>query len=185
MTLQQSVALRNAMIGQYEPTVGTAPKVQFRSGLPPADCATASSGTLGCEVNLPTDWMAAPSAGAVAKNGTWSATASAAILAQHFRLVDTAGTTCHEQGLVCEVWAASKAYIVNQQVSNGGNVYRATAAGTSAGSGGPSGTGGSITDGGVTWAFVQVGAEMTVDNTVLNSGQTVTVSSWSRTQGGA
>jgi hypothetical protein len=39
-------------------------------------------------------------------------------------------------------------------VTNGGNVYVLTAGGTSAGSGGPTGTGGSITDNGCTWAYV-------------------------------
>ena len=39
-------------------------------------------------------------------------------------------------------------------VTNGGNVYVCRAGGTSAGSGGPTGTGSSITDGGATWCYV-------------------------------
>ena len=49
-------------------------------------------------------------------------------------------------------WAPSTAYIVNNQVVNGVNVYRCTTAGTSASSGGPSGINPS-TDGSVTWAL--------------------------------
>jgi len=51
-------------------------------------------------------------------------------------------------------WAGTTAYSLNQYVNNGGNVYRCTVAGTSAGSGGPSGTGTGIVDGGVTWNYV-------------------------------
>jgi hypothetical protein len=52
-------------------------------------------------------------------------------------------------------WQASTAYAVGQQCSNNSNVYLCTAAGTSASSGGPSGTGTGITDGGATWNYVR------------------------------
>ncbi|MBN3734647.1 major capsid protein P2 [Burkholderia sp. Tr-20390] len=58
-------------------------------------------------------------------------------------------------------WAASTAYAVGAQVTNGGNLYKATAAGTSASSGGPSGTSTSITDGGVTWTYVSAAGSVT------------------------
>ncbi len=50
-------------------------------------------------------------------------------------------------------WVGSTAYAVDDLSTNGGEVYECTAAGTSAASGGPSGTGTSITDGTVTWRF--------------------------------
>lgn len=50
-------------------------------------------------------------------------------------------------------WQASTAYALQQQVSNGGILYRCTVAGTSAASGGPTGTG-TPTDGTVTWAYM-------------------------------
>lgn len=50
-------------------------------------------------------------------------------------------------------WAGNTAYAVNNRVKNNGNIYRATVAGTSALTGGPSGTGGAIVDNGVTWAY--------------------------------
>jgi lysophospholipase L1-like esterase len=50
-------------------------------------------------------------------------------------------------------WTASTAYALNTVVKNGGYAYRCAAAGTSAGSGGPSGTSNTITDGSVTWAY--------------------------------
>ena len=50
-------------------------------------------------INLPADWMAAASAGAKAKAGTWQdAAADAAGTAAHWRLYATDGTTCHMQG---------------------------------------------------------------------------------------
>lgn len=51
-------------------------------------------------------------------------------------------------------WLANTAYAVGQTVSNGGNVYICTIGGTSAGSGGPTGTGLGIVDNTVTWNFV-------------------------------
>ncbi|WP_029313212.1 hypothetical protein [Acidiphilium angustum] len=50
-------------------------------------------------------------------------------------------------------WTASTAYTVGETVTNGGNSYRVTTAGTSAASGGPTGTTTSITDGTVTWTY--------------------------------
>jgi hypothetical protein len=50
-------------------------------------------------------------------------------------------------------WLASHAYTLNTFVSNGGNVYKCTTAGTSASSGGPSGTGSGITDNTAVWAY--------------------------------
>lgn len=51
-------------------------------------------------------------------------------------------------------WAQSTVYAAGAVVSNGGNYYVATGAGTSSGAGtGPSGTGGAIVDGTVVWAY--------------------------------
>jgi hypothetical protein len=51
-------------------------------------------------------------------------------------------------------WLGSTAYSVGYMVTNGNNRYRCTTGGTSASSGGPTGFGGSIADGGAIWAFV-------------------------------
>jgi hypothetical protein len=53
-----------------------------------------------CELTLPSDWMAAASSGTKAKSGTWSGTGAAAGTIAHFRIKDSAGTTCHVQGTV-------------------------------------------------------------------------------------
>jgi len=134
MTIQLSVAVRNARLDSIETTVSTSPKLQIRSGAQPASCAAADSGTLLCEITLPSDWMAAASGGSKSKSGTWSATASATGTAGHYRLKDSAGTTCHEQGSI------------------------------------------TATSG---------GGDLELDNTSITSGQTVTISTWTRTDANA
>ena len=63
-------------------------------------------------------------------------------------------------GVACSVhydavpWAASTAYKVGDKVKNGGKVYQCDTAGTSAGSGGPSGTGSDISDNSARWDYV-------------------------------
>lgn len=100
MTVQYSAAVRDAKNDQVETTIGTAPKLQLRTGAQPANTAAADSGTLLCEITLPSDWMAASAAGVKAKSGVWSGTAVAAGTAAHYRVKDSPGTTCHEQGSV-------------------------------------------------------------------------------------
>jgi hypothetical protein len=61
------------------------------------------------------------------------------------------------------VWTISTAYSRGNLVTNGGNVYSCVSGGTSAGSGGPTGTAERIVDGTVVWQFQ--GAGTTVDLT--------------------
>lgn len=100
MAIQLSTTLRNARANQYETTIGASPKLQIRTGSPPANCAASDSGTLLCELTLPSDWMTAASSGAVSLNGSWTGTGAAAGTAGHYRLKDSGGSTCHEQGTV-------------------------------------------------------------------------------------
>lgn len=67
------------------------------------------------------------------------------------------GTTVTADYTVGSAWIASNAFAVGQYCTNGGNTYKCTAAGTSAASGGPTGTGSGITDGSVTWNYVGAG----------------------------
>lgn len=101
MTLQYSVAVRNARLDVVESTIGTAPILTIRTGAAPANCAAANSGTVLATVTLPSDWMANASSGTKAKSGTWEDTsADNAGTAAHFRIHDSTGTTCHLQGTV-------------------------------------------------------------------------------------
>jgi hypothetical protein len=134
MAVQLSVAARNARLDAIETVAGAAAKLQFRTGAQPANCAAAASGTLLVEMTLPSDWMAAASGGTKVLAGTWQGIGAAAGSVAHYRIVDNAGTTCHEQGSVTA-------------------------------------TGG--------------GGDITVDNVVIASGQTVTITTKTLTDGNA
>lgn len=69
------------------------------------------------------------------------------------RTLQVAALQTQLNGADVTAWQASHAYSLNALVSNSGAVYKVTTAGTSAGSGGPSGTGGSIADNTVVWAY--------------------------------
>lgn len=122
MAVQLSVAVRNARQDATETTIGASPKLQFRSGAQPANCAAAASGTLLCELALPADWQAAASAGSKVKAGTWSGTGVAAGSAGHFRLVDNAGTTCHMQGSVTATGGGGDLTVDNVSIAVGQTV---------------------------------------------------------------
>lgn len=64
-------------------------------------------------------------------------------------------------------WAGSTAYTVGAIVRNVGLIYRCVTAGTSAASGGPTGQGSAITDGGATWAFVSAYKGNLLDNGMM------------------
>lgn len=101
MALQLSVTLRDNQAAQVEATLGTTPHLHIRSGAPPANCAAADSGTLLANLTLPSDWLGAPSAGAVSKSGTWQdLSADATGVAAHWRLKEVTETTTHAQGTV-------------------------------------------------------------------------------------
>jgi len=185
MADQFSPAVRNAMADAFETAVGASAVLKFRTGLPPADTATSDSGTVLATLNLPADWLAGSVGGAKSKSGTWEdASADASGFAGHYRIYASDGVTCHSQGLCAQTWYGSTAYFVGQHVVNGGNVYRCTTAGTSAASGGPTGTGGSISDGTCVWAYAGTGG-FTLANTSIAPGQPVTVTAYTLTIGGA
>ena len=134
MAIQLSVAVRNARLDSIESTIGTAPKLRILTGSPPANCAASESGTQLVEITCPSDWLNAASGGSKTLAGSWTATAGASGAAGYYRIYNSSGTTCHEQGTVTA-------------------------------------TGG--------------GGDMTVDNTSIASGQTVTVTAKTQTDGNA
>lgn len=187
MTLQLSTAVRNASLDAIEATIGTGAILTIRTGLQPATCATANSGTVLVTATLPTDWMAGASGGAKTLSGTWQDTsADASGRGGHFRVHDSTGTTCGMQGVAAGPWFPSRAYVLNDVVTNDtGKVFKVTTAGTSAASGGPTGTGTGITDGTVTWAFLQAAADLALDGSDFTAGQAFNVSAFTLTAGNA
>jgi hypothetical protein len=100
MALQLSVAVRNARLDAVETAIGASPHLRILTGAVPASCADAQTGTLLCQIALQADWMSQASGGVKTMYGTWTGTGAAAGNAGYFRVVDTAGTTCHVQGTV-------------------------------------------------------------------------------------
>jgi hypothetical protein len=101
MAIKMSVAVRNAKLDAIETAIGTSAVLKIRTGAPPTNITDADSGTVLASMTLPSDWMAAASAGAKALAGTWQdASADAAGTAGHFRLYASDGTTQHVQGTV-------------------------------------------------------------------------------------
>ena len=104
MAIQYSTTLLNNQLDQIESTVGVSARLRLYSGSPPANCAAAPTGTLQVDMALPSDWMSDASSGSKSRLGTWSGTGTAGAgsgtTAGYFRIVDSAGTTCHVQGTV-------------------------------------------------------------------------------------
>lgn len=130
MTIYWSDAVRNATLDAWETAIGTSAKVRIYGGTVPANEAAALGGaTLLAEFSLGADWASAAAAGVKALSGLpVSITGSADGTATFYRIYDSAGTTCHEQGTV-----------------------------------------------GVS------GADMTIDNASIATGQTVRITAWSKT----
>jgi hypothetical protein len=123
MALQASTAVRNARLDVIESTIGTAAVLKIRTGAQPATCATADSGTVLATLNLPSDWMAAASAGAKAKAGTWQdTTADGSGTAAHYRLYASDGTTCHLQGSVTATGGGGDIELDNTNIAAGQSV---------------------------------------------------------------
>lgn len=134
MAAQFSDRIRNAWLDSNEAVTGPSPKLRIYTGSKPADCDAAATGTLLAEITCPSDWMAAASGGTKVLAGSWTVAAAAGGTAGHYRIVDNAGTTCHEQGSI------------------------------------------TLTGG---------GGDMTLDNTNITAGQTVTITAKTLTAGGA
>lgn len=100
MTIQYSIARRNARLASDETVIGASPLLRLLTGAPPANCATAQSGTQLAQGTLPADFLAAPASGVQVKAGTWGGVGSVAGTVGYYRIYDSTGTTCHEQGTV-------------------------------------------------------------------------------------
>lgn len=100
---------------------------------------------------------------ATRSTGTYTATGTPGTILTTGRVIshsvseDRFRTTADATLVATVAWVALTAYVVGDRVTNSGNVYICTVAGTSAASGGPTGTGDAIIDATVTWRFVGAG----------------------------
>ena len=95
-----------------------------------------------------------------AKNAARAITAYALCVPELLRLISW--PSCSHRALMKNMidqaspWTASHSYLLGERVTNDTDkTYRCTTAGIAAGSGGPTGTGSGITDGTVTWLYVE------------------------------
>jgi hypothetical protein len=98
MSVQSSVSVRNATLDARVTAFGANFRLQVRSGAQPASCAAAAAGAL--LVEFTGLGSSAASNGTKAITGGTNTAAVAAGTAGHYRIVDSAGTTCHEQGSI-------------------------------------------------------------------------------------
>lgn len=191
---QYSVPVNNARLDAIETQIGATARLYFFTGAPPANCAAADSGTLlnTGGTSLPSDWMAAASAGVKARAGTWTGTFTGAGTVGHFRIKDSAGSVVGLQGTV----TAQVVLSTNALTAANGNVLNfASTAGVVvgmnvSGAGIPAGTtvvavGGATvtlsqtsTAGVASAASITFGGDMTLDNVVAAAAQAWTVNTF-------
>lgn len=172
MALKVSTAARSAEMQALSDFIGPDAALNIYSGTRPASPAAAITGTLLATIHGFYGDFANISAGVLTANAFTAGVAVATGMASHCRLFQGDGVTVVLDINVGETWIALTAYALAQQVNNGGNCYKCTTAGTSAGSGGPAGTGSGISDGSCVWAYVGT-ADMTLVTTNIGSGATV------------
>lgn len=137
--------------------------IDFYSGAQPASTQTALSGNT---VVASTTFAATALSGTVTSSGGFAtgslALSSTSLTASTTGVVTFARLSGSGGAVVADLtagnaWIASTAVVVGQLNTNGGNTYQCTTAGTTAASGGPTGTGTAITDGTAVWQYVFTG----------------------------
>lgn len=124
MTIQLSVAVRNAMLDAIETAIGTSAVIKLRSGAQPANAAAADSGTVISTLSLASDWMAAASSGSKAFSATPLEDTSAdnAGTLAHYRVYASDGTTCHMQGSITATGGGGDMTVDNTVVTAGQDI---------------------------------------------------------------
>ena len=157
--------------------------LRLYSGTPPADANAALSGnTLLATLPMSATAFGAAVAGVATANALTAAVAPATGRPTFARIIESDGTTVVVQLRAALAWLASTAFSVGDRASNGANTYVATTAGTSAASGGPTGTGTGIADGSVVWAFEGINEAVLAGASQIISGANVSMSSVTYTQ---
>ena len=128
MTVQWSTTLRNALLDQWETTIGVSAKLRIYSGSVPANAAAGiGASVMLAEFALVSDWAANASGGTKALNGlplatTGDVAAGAGTAATYYRIWDNGATTCHEQGTVTATGGGGDMTIDNVSIANGQTV---------------------------------------------------------------
>ncbi len=126
MARSYSITVANAELDAYQTAIGASPQLRFYTGAAPATCATAASGTLLAQMALPATWMAAASARSKSLSGSWTTTGLAAAgtgtTIGYFRIYDSTGTTCHDQGTVTVTGGGGDLTVDNVSLAQNQNI---------------------------------------------------------------
>lgn len=196
MTVQNSVAERNARLDAFEDLIGASPTLNIYTGSQPANCAAADTGTLLISMTLPSDWMSAAASGSKSMLGTWTGTAVATGIAGYYRIKDSS-TVVHEQGLVSSViiyntsgttsalgnvltLLATTGIVTGMSVSGSGIPAGATVIGTTSGTVTLSLSSITGVSSGVAITF---SGDISLNNLSIASGQVVSLSTYTKTAG--
>jgi hypothetical protein len=119
MGLQDSTALRNAILDQRQTSVGASPVLKIYTGSPPG-AGNAATGTILASLTLPSSWMNAASGGTKTLAGTWQTTSALASGTPGYaRMYDATGTTVYMEW-DCGVSGGTMSF--NTAISLGGTV---------------------------------------------------------------
>jgi hypothetical protein len=178
MAVTYTTATKNARMD------AVAAQIDAHNGPGVLQLGTSGMGTVLAELTLNDPCASAAAGGVLSFSGfpksDTSANASGRALAARIR--DNNGgdvVTGLDVGLnstAAPAWTGSTTYAGGVYRANGANVYKCVTGGTSASSGGPSGTGTGIADGTVSWDwYCKAGADVQLDSLEITAGQTVTI----------
>lgn len=119
MAVNFSTQVRNAMLDSIETTIGASPKLRFYTGAKPANTAAAATGTLLAEITCPADFYANAASGSKSLSGSWTAAASGDGSAGYYRMYDSAGSVCHEQGTITATGGGGDMTLDNISIATG------------------------------------------------------------------
>lgn len=126
MAVKFSTAVRNIMLDSIESTVGPSPRLVFYTGSAPSNTVDVPTGTVISTMVLPTDWMLPASNGQKLLSGTWTTTASAAGVAGYYRIWDSTGSVCHEQGSITMTGGGGDITVDNTNIALGQTITMLT-----------------------------------------------------------
>ena len=104
MTVQYSIAVRNAKLAAFMEAVGPFAVLRIYEGTMPLTTGDPDAAVLIASLDLPEVYMDEPDTGIVDKLGSWHTDAALADgTASYFRVWESTATTCHMQGTITEL----------------------------------------------------------------------------------
>ena len=112
MAVRLDTEIRNILANEIAAQFPAASTVEIRTGTQPASANTAASGTLLATIVLPATPWAAAAAGSIAKQGTWSVTATGTGAAGYARIIGGTNAIDVSVGEAATDWIIDNADIV-------------------------------------------------------------------------